>query len=197
MKALCRLLSLPLQNGRCSFCGRVKLNKNTSAEFTTASTVCAAPRNAHSPCSTSTWLAVFVFFLSGWSVAPVTPHCASGTSRQVSVYTSSWATWRQCAASSMTGGGWSAVPTTSWSKCGTPRRKPASTRCRATPTECTRYRWAASDTHCTSNCIHLEIIFSSSMIRCKGWTWTSATVSINQYSNKCKWKTCYIVIKRT
>ncbi len=84
-------------------------------------------------------------FLSGWSVALVTPRCASGTLRQVSVYTSSWAMWRRCAASSTTGGGWSAVPTTSWSKCGTPRRRPASTRCRATPTECTHYRWAASD----------------------------------------------------
>lgn len=86
-------------------------------------------------------------FLSGWSVALVTPRCASGTLRQVSVYTSSWATWRRCAASSMTGGGWSAVPTTSWSKCGTPRQRPASIRCRATPTECTHYRWAASVTH--------------------------------------------------
>lgn len=82
----------------------------------------------------------FPGFPLGWSVALVTPRCASGTSRQVSVYTSSWATWRQCDASSTTGVGWSAVPTTSWSKCGTPRRRPASTRCRATPTEYTHYR---------------------------------------------------------
>lgn len=109
-------------------------------------------------------------FLSGWSVALVTPHCASGTLRQVSVYTSSWATWRRCAASSTTGGGWSAVPTTSWSKCGTPRRRPASTRCRATPTECTHYRWAASDTHSgVSVCCFLHL-YSSQVILVIKWS---------------------------
>lgn len=86
-------------------------------------------------------------FLLGWSVALVMPRCASGTLRQVNVYTSLWATWRRCAASSTMGGGWSVAPTTSWSKCGTLRRRPASIRCRATPTECTLYRWASSDAH--------------------------------------------------
>lgn len=86
-------------------------------------------------------------FLSGWSAALGTPRCASGILRPVSVYTSSWATWRRCAASSTMAGGWSAVPTTSWSKCGTLRRRPASTRCRATPTECTHYRWGCLSSH--------------------------------------------------
>lgn len=143
MKVLCRLLNLILQNRKRFSCGKMKLNIKTSIDFTTFLNICAASGLIHSG------------FSSGWSVALVTPRCASGTLRQVSVYTSSWATWRRFAASSTTGGGWSAVPTTSWSKCGTPRRRPASTRCRATPTECTHYRWAASDSFkitCTCTC---------------------------------------------
>lgn len=87
----------------------------------------------------------FVFLwrlLSGWSAALAMLHFVSGTSRAVSVYTSSWVTWRRCAAFSMTGAGWSAAPTTSWSKFGIQKQKPACTRCRATPTECTPYRYA-------------------------------------------------------
>lgn len=104
--------------------------------------------NVHNPLHDPDLLSLSLSVFSlGWSVALVTPRCASGTSRQVSVYTSSWATWRQCDVSSTTGVGWSAVPTTSWSKCGTPRQKPASTRCRATPTEYTHYRWAVSHSH--------------------------------------------------
>lgn len=87
----------------------------------------------------------FVFLwrlLSGWSAALAMLHFVSGTSRPVSVCTSSWVTWRRCAAFSMTGAGWSAVPMTSWSKFGIQKQKPACTRCRATRTECTPYRYA-------------------------------------------------------
>lgn len=84
---------------------------------------------------------VFVWFLlSGWSADLATLRFASGTSRPVSVYTSSWATLQRYAASSTTAAGWSAVPTTSWSKFGIQKQKRACTRCRATPTECTPYR---------------------------------------------------------
>lgn len=149
---LCRVLNLILENGwlemHVTSVGK-QLSINAAIEFTVVWTEYCTRTHQHSFPNLS-WKSVFCYgYLShclrlchaGWSVDLVMPRCASGTLIQVSVYTSSWATWRRCAASSMTGDGWSAVPTTSWWKFGTPRWRPASTRCKATQTECTHYRW--------------------------------------------------------